>query len=197
MTAPDDGLEALLAEHGIARLDIGRNLGQYRTEYECFGCDAKLISDGHRGITPQDAEFAHLAAVVRAAGWVKGREEQWGASGRASPTRTLGGSRMSERDELAAKVQQASTVVGRGIAKVTAWAIANAILAAGYRRPREVTTAAELDALPVGSVVRSSAGTIACKCEATRGVVFGDDRSFPWLKLATPATVLHEPEEGQ
>lgn len=65
------------------------------------------------------------------------------------------------------------------------------------REPRTVTTAAELDALPVGSVVRSSAGTIACKCEATRGIVFGDDRTFPWLKLATPATVLHAPMEGQ
>ncbi|MEV7472258.1 hypothetical protein AB0N33_00910 [Pseudarthrobacter oxydans] len=36
--------------------------------------------------------------------------------------------------------------------------LADAILAAGYRRPRQVTTVEELDALPVGSVVRT-AGT--------------------------------------
>jgi hypothetical protein len=35
----------------------------------------------------------------------------------------------------------------------TCWAEVVAILAAGYRKPKVVTTAEELDALPVGSVV--------------------------------------------
>ena len=61
-------------------------------------------------------------------------------------------------------------------------------------QPRVVTTVKELDALPLGVVVLSNAGTIACRAsEMTRGVVFGDDRSFPWVKLALPATVLWAP----
>lgn len=59
---------------------------------------------------------------------------------------------------------------------------------------RTVTTAAELDALPRGAVVRSTAGTIACRWDRTRGVVFGDDRSFAWSKLALPADVLYLPD---
>lgn len=54
---PDDGLAALLAEHGIADFDGQR--------YQC-SCGAWIGS-----------QIAHQAAVVRAAGWRKGREE-WG-----------------------------------------------------------------------------------------------------------------------
>lgn len=58
-----------------------------------------------------------------------------------------------------------------------------------------ITTAAELDALPVGSVVRSEVGTIACRYDETRGVVFGDERPFPWHVIARPATVLYRPDQ--
>jgi len=58
----------------------------------------------------------------------------------------------------------------------------------------QITTAEELDALPVGSVVRSAADTIAARYDSQRGVVFGDDRSFPWSNLNLPATVLYRPE---
>lgn len=50
-------------------------------------------------------------------------------------------------------------------------------------RAHTVTTVEELDQLPNGVVVRSAEGTIACRFDATRGVVFGDDRPFPWLRL--------------
>ena len=159
---------------------------------------------------------------------------------------------MSERDELAGRIQQASTVVGRGIANQTAWAIADALLAAGYikpkpverermsiengwlvydvghhtcaggdeaasyhheptcgleplddltevlersgyRKPRLVTTAEELDALPVGSVVINERGNAWQKTGRNWYVAgsTGGSKTLPYL----PATVLHEGEE--
>ncbi|MFB7853767.1 hypothetical protein [Rhodococcus qingshengii] len=67
---------------------------------------------------------------------------------------------------------------------------------AGWSKPRTVTSAAELDGLPVGSVVHSAAGTIAAKLDRTEGVVFGIHRSFQWSGLALPATVLFTPGEA-
>ena len=57
-----------------------------------------------------------------------------------------------------------------------------------------ITTAAGLDALPVGSVVLSAAGTIGCRYDETRGIVFGDDRCFPWGVLELPLAVLYRPD---
>lgn len=48
----------------------------------------------------------------------------------------------------------------------------------------------DLSAAPVGTVVRAADGTIAARYDATRGVVFGDDRPFPWRILKAPAVVL-------
>ena len=53
-----------------------------------------------------------------------------------------------------------------------------------------ITTAVQLDALPVGTVVRATDGTIACRYDQRLGVVFGDDRPFPWSVLKPPAVVL-------
>lgn len=75
-------------------------------------------------------------------------------------------------------------------------AIADAILAAGYRKPRVVTTARELEAVPRGVVLRSKAGTIAARFDAVNGVVFGDDRPFPWGIVDLPAVVLYDPTEA-
>ena len=61
---------------------------------------------------------------------------------------------------------------------------------------RLISTVEELDRLPVGAVVRSAEGTIACRFDATRGVVFGDERPFPWLRLALKASVLWHPDEA-
>lgn len=53
-----------------------------------------------------------------------------------------------------------------------------------------ITTTTQLEAVPVGHVVRSAAGTIAARFDQDRGVVFGDNRPFPWIALELPATVL-------
>jgi hypothetical protein len=87
-----------------------------------------------------------------------------------------------------------------------AWAgyAADAVLAAGYRKPRIITTAEELDALPVGSVVRMS-GTSedarvavkdgTWKSESEWFVADGDEWCLDSTELDDlPATVLHEPE---
>lgn len=56
-----------------------------------------------------------------------------------------------------------------------------------------ITTAEELDAVPIGAIVRSELGTIACRYDKTRGVVFGDERPFPWQALARPAELIWTP----
>jgi len=79
--------------------------------------------------------------------------------------------------------------------------VADAILAAGYRRPRTVTTVEEMQALPMGSVIRLN----------DRGYVYArhyNDSVFPeddWVSPLhhvfdedwLPATVLHEPEAAE
>lgn len=75
--------------------------------------------------------------------------------------------------------------------------VAAAILSEGWRPPaRVITDPAELDTLPVGSVVLD-AREVAC----TRGEYDlchepGDEMSGLWKHLALPATVLHTAENG-
>jgi len=54
----------------------------------------------------------------------------------------------------------------------------------------QITTVADREALSVGTVVRSAAGTIACRFDEERGVVFGMSLPFPWRTLQLPLTVL-------
>lgn len=105
---------------------------------------------------------------------------------------------MSERDELARVIFDAPALI--------AWdnrsqrIIADAILAAGYRKPRTVTTSEELDALPVDSVVRDTKGFVYQKWadidepEIPWWAAAGDSRMYPANRIALPATVLHEGE---
>lgn len=58
-----------------------------------------------------------------------------------------------------------------------------------------VETVQALKDLPVGVVVRSAAGTIACRADESAGVVFGDDRPFPWTSLMLPARVIWRPHD--
>ena len=78
---------------------------------------------------------------------------------------------------------------------------ADAILAAGYRRPRVVTTVAELDALPIESVVRCRRTATYEKFPDEDGLSFwmmiGHQGMFASRVIALPATVLHEPEADQ
>ena len=72
----------------------------------------------------------------------------------------------------------------------------------GYRKPRTVTTAAELDALPVGSVVLDNEGDVWQHrgyaayqwCNTTGGRNSGLDTS-EFAADCLPATVLHEGEK--
>ena len=51
--------------------------------------------------------------------------------------------------------------------------------------------------LPVGTVVRSREGSIACRFNHDLGVVFGDDRPFPWSALELPLTILYSPANSR
>jgi len=94
------------------------------------------------------------------------------------------------RDEIAQIVTMCSPIeVG------DARPIADRVIAAGFRKPRLVTTAMELEAVPRGVVLRSKAGTIAARFDALSGVVFGNERPFPWGVLDLPAVVLYDPTE--
>jgi len=102
---------------------------------------------------------------------------------------------LAARSAIAHRENSSPTVVRELVARIDR--DASALKAA---QPRTITTAEELDALPVESVVRSARGTIFEKAN------FHGDPEFPfWLTpgvnheyagiaLALPATVLHDPE---
>lgn len=84
----------------------------------------------------------------------------------------------SERDELF------QLMLGRTTPKAV-----ERILAAGYRKPRTVTTVEELDALPFMSVVMDDLGRVY-----QRWLLAGWQSAGPTLgtKIKLPSTVLHE-----
>lgn len=100
---------------------------------------------------------------------------------------------MSTRDELANLIANTPSDDPRTVPSPLK--LADAILAAGYTCPRVVETAEELEALPHRVIVESSAGSIAARFDDEHGVIFGDDRPFPWMRLALPVTVLRMPKE--
>ena len=93
----------------------------------------------------------------------------------------------SARDELAEIIDRDVHYYGIGTFDVVA--AADAILAAGYRKPRTITTVEELDALPERSVVRDATTDVL---ERLGGRWYCGD--FPGLAPTLPATVLWEPE---
>ncbi|WNM64536.1 hypothetical protein SEA_MIDNIGHTRAIN_49 [Arthrobacter phage MidnightRain] len=77
---------------------------------------------------------------------------------------------------------------------------AETLLEAGYRKPRTITTAEELDALPFGSVILDPTGLSLHKNEFTgwRASNGAKDIDAEMLEReALPAKVLHEPEAEQ
>ena len=58
-------------------------------------------------------------------------------------------------------------------------------------------TQRDLDDAPIGTVVRAADGTIAARYDRQRGVVFGDDRPFPWKVLQAPAVTLWPRDDRQ
>jgi len=67
------------------------------------------------------------------------------------------------------------------------------ILAAGYRKPRTITTVEELDALPVDSVALDADG-VACQQMKLEGLWESGGEIVPSREIALPATVLFTPE---
>lgn len=100
---------------------------------------------------------------------------------------------MSNRDELADILMSDTLFDSSLYGRDYALGEADAILEAGYRKPRIIEDVGSRDALPDGAVVMSSAGTMACKFDSSRGVMFGMSLPFPWKNLALPLTVLWEP----
>ena len=76
---------------------------------------------------------------------------------------------------------------------------ADAILEAGWRPPaRTVTTVEELDALPVGSIVRDvERAALDEKWDDNMWAEVAYEYTFSSSSIHTPATVLWEPEEGE
>ena len=99
-----------------------------------------------------------------------------------------GGSHASKRDEL-------REVIKANLFKTTA-GMADAILAAGYWKPRTITTEEERASLPDMAVVRSSAGSIANVSQG-RAYFFGFEHGVDAKMLALPLDVLWEPEAAE
>lgn len=103
---------------------------------------------------------------------------------------------MSERDELTELLIHSNTTGSPSTSLCIEEHYANTILAAGYRKPRVITTAEELDALPPWTVVRSEQGTIWEKFEGQHSADFWAESmslgKHPGCHIALPATVLYE-----
>jgi SAM-dependent MidA family methyltransferase len=106
---------------------------------------------------------------------------------------------MSERDELADLLWDMA-IRHLGVATSSSKSMAEELIEAGYRKPRTITTAEELDALPVDTVIRTAGGRVYEKgC-------YPDDKEFPFWSMTNeqrefgsrqvplPATVLWEPQ---
>jgi hypothetical protein len=93
---------------------------------------------------------------------------------------------MSARDELAAIIRKEPGYPASKLADV--------ILAAGYRKPRTITTSAELDALTEGATIVDMAERLTLE-ETSFGCLEWVDRhgNACWVEL--PATVLPEADQ--
>jgi len=105
---------------------------------------------------------------------------------------------MNATDELAEVIYKARWVDGIKDVTVAADAgIANAILAAGYSKPRTITTAAELDALAEGVILRAEQGGVWTRAVDGIGAVWrcaGYSHHYRADEIELPATVLFERE---
>lgn len=107
---------------------------------------------------------------------------------------------MSEREELASILSCQCTCDGKPDPSELHYRMADAVLSAGFRKPRVVTTVEELEALPDGAVIRLSNSRVAGKFAITNyhywevfGVT-GDFLSGDFGKHI-PVTVLYEGSE--
>lgn len=108
---------------------------------------------------------------------------------------------MSSFDDLA-EIYVRTLNNGHGVMERSEQGIiaAAAIISAGYRKPRTITTAGELDALPDESVVRSDFGVIHEKdCDFDSDEPYwscvGIDGRYGSGRVTLPATVIYEPTQ--
>ncbi|MFE4229173.1 hypothetical protein ACFRJ8_14940 [Arthrobacter sp. NPDC056886] len=115
---------------------------------------------------------------------------------------------MSARHELGRIIWETSHHDEQTISATGANIVADAVLAAGYSKPRTITTEAELDALPVGSVIRTSGVEDECDPRVAVKAAFWHNESewftaddSEWCLSSDelddlPATVLYTPKES-
>lgn len=101
------------------------------------------------------------------------------------------------RDELAADIFRSAANIDQGLYEHEAQELANRLLAAGWSKPRTVNSAAELDALPSGSVVWTPAligrvGHVFVKCAGIWVIPWRDTPEDP-LEPNGSVTVLFTP----
>lgn len=100
-----------------------------------------------------------------------------------------------ERDELAALIESGYGEDPTDCPYDHAPVIADAILAAGYRAPRTITTVEELDALPAGSMVLDSDPDVCRKNDYGSWISISDPEfafDSKFLVDSLPATLIHE-----
>ena len=96
---------------------------------------------------------------------------------------------MNARDELAKVIESGYGDDLTDCPYDHAPTIADVVLAAGYSKPRTITTTEEVDALPNGSVVLDHTGDVL-KRSTHRVWLSTDEEDATYVVL--PATVLHE-----
>ena len=89
---------------------------------------------------------------------------------------------MSAREELAKLISSRHTM-----------AAVDAILAAGYRKPRTITTREELEALPQGSIVLDATGDVTRLRGGSWYTYETEPMTHTRMSRYLPATVLYEP----
>ncbi len=100
---------------------------------------------------------------------------------------------MNARDELAEVIYKARWVDAVENAEMATDAkMAETILAAGWVKPRTITTVEELDALPLETVVKSADGNV-WECLVGGWYETCSRARHASSDIALPAIVLHEP----
>lgn len=94
------------------------------------------------------------------------------------------------QEELSALIDD-SAVPSNGAYVIRADLAAEAVVAAGYIKPRVITTDEEREQLPNSSVVRSDAGSIA-NIQDGKAYFFGFEHPVDAKMLALPITILWE-----
>lgn len=101
-----------------------------------------------------------------------------------------------DRDELAGLILDAAEDATSTVYPGTANYLADELLAAGYRKPRTIASAEELDALPARSVIVESHG-LACQKHHLGGWLEAGGRArFSADRIQLPATVAYIPENS-